>query len=92
MAITVAQFQTQVTAAQTAIAASDWATAESALQQAIILLAGIPDGEQGVNKLSWDRKSLLQQLTMVRQNRNAAAGIRYSRVRMRPVREDDCGC
>lgn len=50
-----ADVRTLMSAASTAIASGDWATAKSKAQQALALLGAMPDGNKGELTLQWEQ-------------------------------------
>jgi len=83
MAITVAQFQSHLDAARTAIGITDYTTAESEALQAQTCLAGIPDGELDGNRVEW-RETIRDLLANIRraageQRTTAAGGVQRTK-------------
>lgn len=98
MAITAAEIETLVDAANTAAAGDDFATAVNKLRQAKALLAVLPDSIKDGNELSFDRAALDSLITSYQQLANASTANSSSsttavagmqRTKLRYVRADD---
>lgn len=85
MASAASQVNTKLSAASVALEAGDSAAALLLLESAQILLAGIPDTQRGNDQLTWDRSAIANTIKTLRQRRNAAAGLRSTKLkRVRP--------
>lgn len=78
-------YQGHLTAAITAIAASDWATAENEILQARAALAALPDSEVDEDRVEWGRKQLDTLSADLQRQRSAAGGIQRTKIKYIPV-------
>lgn len=78
----VSQISTLCTSAATAIAAANYATAQSCIDQAQALLVALPNESRGDNSVFWSTSSATLTNLQNRLNRlrNAAGGIRFSKI------------
>ena len=84
MAITIAQVQTHVDVASVARGTGDFATAITKLEQALIVLGGLPDTDNGAFKIAW-RADIVAALKAVNKSAGEtrlvkAGGIRQTKV------------
>jgi|ETNmetMinimDraft_25_1059894.scaffolds.fasta_scaffold382286_1 hypothetical protein len=77
---TAATVNSYVDAAVTAIAASDWATAETNLLAASAALVAVPDARTGSAEYRYDRAHIDRLLSTVRRNANAGRGLQYQKI------------
>lgn len=81
----VPEYQSDLAAAKAAIAAENWAEAESKLMQAQVELAGVADGSDRGGSLEMDRDTIEQLLERVQAKRtkfksSGSGGVRRARV------------
>lgn len=80
----VSDLDTLISAAKTAIAASDWTTAENKLMQAQAELAGLPNGKAGDEEVQYRHRTIDDLLANVRRkaaaSANSGAGIQRHNV------------
>lgn len=88
--MSVADINTRVAAAVTAMDAGDWTTAETKLLGAQALMAALPNGGHGEETLNWNPNGLRDLLMQVRMKRGA--GLKIQRTKIQRVAVDDDGC
>lgn len=67
-------------AANAAIASGDYATAQTNLEQAQVMLATMPDTEMEGKSMRWYRESIVTALTQINRQRQASGGIQRTKI------------